>query len=75
MEPYQQRVIDEHKELQERRQKLAPFIGSDKYRSLPNDEQNRLRRQHSIMVAYEDVLEERIAHFPEAQVEPTHSVA
>lgn len=65
MQPYQQRVVEELKELKSKRDKLALFIGGAvAYTSLPQNEQTRLRRQLDIMLDYEGVLEERIDHFP-----------
>lgn len=65
MQPHQERVVAELKELTEKREKLAVFIGSSPtFGKLPADEQMRLRRQFDIMVSYEGVLQERIDHFP-----------
>ena len=64
MQPHQQRVVDELKELTGRRAKLGEFFGTELYRGLPEDEQARMRRQFDIMVQYEGVLQERIDHFP-----------
>jgi hypothetical protein len=67
MQPYQERVVNELKELSEKREKLATFLAgppSSTLYSLPSDEQTRLRRQLDIMVQYEGILQERIDHFP-----------
>jgi uncharacterized protein len=65
MKPHEDRVADELRELQGRREKLAVFIGrSSVFAGLPDDEQIRLRRQFDIMIQYEGVLQERIDHFP-----------
>jgi len=64
MQPHQERVVAELKELTVKREKLAHFLGADVFRALPTDEQSRLRRQFDIMVQYEGVLQERIDHFP-----------
>ena len=67
MEPHQQRVVEELKQLTDRREKLGIFMGGGKvFGALPADEQSRLRRQFDIMVSYEGVLQERINHFPKA---------
>jgi hypothetical protein len=64
MQPHQQRVVNELKELTDKREKLAIFIGGSlTFTTLPTDEQSRLRRQFDIMVQYEGVLQERIDHF------------
>ena len=67
MQPHQQRVVAELKDLTEKREKLGAFIagaGNNLFAGLPADEQTRLRRQFDIMVQYEGVLQERIDHFP-----------
>ena len=66
MEPHEQRVVKELKELTDKREKLAYFIAQHpRFKELPEAEQERLRRQFDIMVRYEGVLRERIDHFPE----------
>jgi hypothetical protein len=62
-EPYQQRVVDEKRELAEKYRKLHEFIAGETFRSLPIEEQDRLNRQQLIMLQYNDVLGERIAAF------------
>lgn len=67
MQPHQQRVVAELKDLTEKREKLGAFIagaGNNLFASVPDDEQRRLRRQFDIMVQYEGVLQERIDRFP-----------
>jgi uncharacterized protein len=65
MAPHQQRVVDELKELSDRREKLYAFIGTNPlFGRLPSDEQGRLETQLNIMTQYESVLQERIDHFP-----------
>ena len=63
MEDYQERVISEKRELDERWDKLIAFICSDRIASLPVDEQDRLKRQCKIMGEYSAVLDERISAF------------
>lgn len=66
-QPHQLRAIDELTELSIKRKKLAVFIStSPAFKTLPTDEQTRLRRQFDIMLQYESVLQERINHFNEA---------
>ena len=60
---YQQRVIDEKIELDDKRAKLQAFLGSDKLAALPEAEQFRLRTQYSVMSLYSDILAARIATF------------
>lgn len=63
MQPHQERVVNERKELTDKREKLALFIGGKAFNTLPDDEQSRLRRQFDIMLQYEGILQERIDHF------------
>lgn len=63
MEAYQERVIAEQEQLDERATKLEQFIQSAQFSSLPPAEQGRLKRQLKIMGEYSQVLGERIAAF------------
>lgn len=63
MDAYQLRVIEEKSELDAKRESLRVFFDSEKYRTLPSDEQTRLMRQFAYMANYSDVLGERIAAF------------
>lgn len=63
MEAYQQRVIEEKKELDIKRDKLTEFLKSGDRSKVPQDEQDRLNRQLAHMDAYSNVLAERINHF------------
>ena len=63
MLPYQERVIQEKKELDERLAKLDAFGRTEVFTSLPSEEQGRLNRQHSVMEEYSCILGERIAAF------------
>jgi len=64
MAPYQERVAQEKKELDEKLAKLDAFGRTDLFASLPADERGRLNRQHSAMEEYSRILGERIAAFP-----------
>ena len=64
MEPYQQRVVEELKEIEGRREKICAFLESEKGKQLPEAEKRRMTRQYFILNLYELVLEERIANFP-----------
>jgi hypothetical protein len=63
MQPYQQRVIDEKAELDDKLIRLTQFIIGDVFKDVAVDEQARLTRQCGIMKEYSDVLGERIANF------------
>ena len=67
MKPHQQRVIQEHTELEERTNKLRDFIllGVTKYNIyVPDDEIRRLGMQLNAMELYLAILEDRIKNFP-----------
>lgn len=61
---FQQRVLQEKQELDDKIKKLVPFIDGEIYKKLPEDEQVRLRKQVVLMSDYSEVLGERIAAFP-----------
>lgn len=61
--PHQQRVINEKRELDEKREKLGEFKNTALFASLPWQEQERLNTQAHIMTMYSAVLSERILAF------------
>lgn len=63
---YQQRVVDEKRELDAKREKLGAFKNTDNFTALPWQEQERLNTQSHLMTAYSAVLGERIAAFDAA---------
>jgi hypothetical protein len=65
MQPFQQRVVDEQKELDVKLGRLHVFMAGDLMKSLPLDEQKRLNEQYAVMQQYSRILGERIAHFQE----------
>lgn len=71
MLPYQERVVTERKELNEKLEKLEIFLHQSNkvFSNLPRDEQFRLQKQYGCMREYLKVLDERIAAF-----EPTTKV-
>jgi hypothetical protein len=65
MHLFQQRVIDEKKELDEKLDKLKVFIAtSPVFASLSADVRNLLGRQFDAMADYSGILAQRIALFP-----------
>lgn len=61
---YQQRVVEEKIDLDEKRRRLEDFITSSPvFQSTPQDEQHRLQRQLAAMTAYSLILGERIDGF------------
>jgi len=63
MQPYQARVIEEHKELVEKRLLLQAFLNSATFDDINPAERGRLENQYCIMGRYIDVLADRIEHF------------
>ena len=63
MQPHQQRVVDEKKELDAKLEKLMAFIRGPIFQTLESGEQERLTRQSKLMDQYSGVLAERIEVF------------
>lgn len=61
--PYQQRVIDEKNELDEKLSALRQFLESDKFAQVDPEEQRRMQDQAKYMQQYSDVLWLRIDNF------------
>jgi len=63
MEEYQQRVIEEKKQLDEKLLRLHNFLSSDKLKDLDLDDQNLLVEQELAMKIYSIILGNRINRF------------
>lgn len=64
MKEYQQRVIDELAQLNEKRDKLRGFIQNPKkFNELDEEDQSLLVGQFNLMTQYADILKRRIARF------------
>lgn len=63
--PHQQRVVTEQEELDAKIKNLIAFFPTAIFMKLDVAEQNRLKRQVTIMQDYSDVLRERIEAFKE----------
>jgi hypothetical protein len=63
MAEYQERVIVEKKELDERLEKLNIFLAGEGFLTLPKDEQFRLSLQAICMQGYSLILGARIEAF------------
>lgn len=61
MEPHQERVIAEHEDLEDKREKLANFLRGKIYQGLPDAERAALSRQFAAMGAYSQALRDRIS--------------
>lgn len=62
-EPFQQRVINEKRELDEKLSKLTAFIETNAFNSLDKEDQMLLERQMIVMQNYISILEKRILRF------------
>ncbi len=63
MQPHEERVIQEKQDLDAKIDKLTLWLEGDRFKALPEAEKDRQRRQWSHMMAYSNVLGERIAAF------------
>lgn len=63
LQPYQQRVMQEKKELDEKRQGLLAFLRTQTYNDLGLAERDRLTIQSNIMGLYSEILRQRIVAF------------
>lgn len=63
MEPWQQRVVDEREQLQERLQKLQAFLLTDIFHRLSVVDKTILKSQAAGMQFYLDMLNLRISRF------------
>lgn len=68
MQPHQERVVTEKKELDEKLGKLYEFVFGDgpgraTFKTLSPDERDRLEDQYTAMKQYSDILGKRIAAF------------
>lgn len=64
LQPHQQRVVDEFKELEDKFKKLGAFIlDSPIYSTLPQEEKDDMQIQYDAMEQYYIVLERRISRF------------
>ena len=63
MQEFQQRVMDEKKDLDGNRERLLAFFNTDVFRGLNQAEKDRLRTQHGVMGVYSDILGQRITAF------------
>lgn len=63
MQPWQQRVVDEKRELDERLEKLTAFIASPAMHPLDEADCHLLRCQREAMWQYSGVLQRRIERF------------
>lgn len=60
LQPFQQRVLDEHSELKDRLEKLTAFLETETFKNLEEDDRSLLEIQQMTMVNYEKVLGVRV---------------
>jgi hypothetical protein len=72
MDDYQQRVIAEKQDLDEKKKKLGIFLQgrNTAYRDLSPQDQRLLERQYDAMNEYSGILRERIARFTKTENQP-----
>lgn len=63
LEPHQQRVMDEERDLQSKIVALGKFIGGEIFAGLEQAEQHRLVVQLHVMQQYRAILRQRIEAF------------
>lgn len=63
MKPYQERVVLELNELQDKRDKLAVFLEGKYLKTINNAEKRRLSQQAEVMAEYAAILKDRIDNF------------
>lgn len=63
MQDYQQRVVDEKAQLDEKITKLAAFIDGDIFKTLHEDERVNMKLQLYFMQGYTTVLAKRIERY------------
>ena len=63
LQPYQERVVAEKKDLDDRLAKLLLFFNTKEFPALPLVENQRLQRQAAVMDEYSKILGERIFDF------------
>lgn len=63
MDPWQQRVVEEKRDLDARLGRLQEFLGSASYLALQLEDQDLLQDQRLCMRAFSDVLSKRIVRF------------
>jgi len=60
MEAYIERMIEERRDLDEKRNRLGEFKNSSRFAILPWQEQERMNTQAHLMTAYSAILSDRI---------------
>ena len=61
MEAFKVRLVNEQFELQEKINKLKPFIESENFKKVDDSQQKLLKEQVEVMERYNDILVERLS--------------
>lgn len=61
MEEFKKRLVTESTELDEKIEKLATFMGNEKFNQIDPIQQSLLKTQYNAMITYSVCLSERIA--------------
>jgi hypothetical protein len=65
VKPYQERVVQEKKDLDVKIEALKTFIEGDAFHEVEEDEQKRMLDQLEAMDTYSEILGDRIDNFEE----------
>lgn len=63
MQPHQERVVTEKRELDEKLEKLSMFRQSEIFKTIDEKERERLNHQFVLMQEYSSILADRIQNF------------
>lgn len=63
LQPFQQPVVDEKKDLDDKIQKLRSFLDTEAFKKLHSIDQDLLFKQLSIMAIYSETLQQRLVRF------------
>lgn len=74
MLPYQERVVREKEELDNKISSLEKFIAGPVYSTLPQEEKWRMYLQHMFMAKYSEVLDDRIVGFLNSNTDSSISI-
>lgn len=64
LQPHEERVVIEKRELDEKISKLQVFITSPVFNGLDIHDRNDLEEQYYVMISYSKILDSRIGRFP-----------
>lgn len=62
MSDFKTRLVEEKQQLDEKRIKLEPFLGTAKFNELPEIQKCLLRAQSATMATYSQILDDRLSN-------------